>query len=64
MLKTDGNYCWSSTYDYFTSWETSEFSDYNSKYLGYNCESNRQVLALDIMLHYRDVRVRCVRDVR
>jgi hypothetical protein len=64
MLKTDGNYCWSSTYDYFTSWETSEFSDYNSKYLGYNCESNRQVLALDIMLHYSDVRVRCVRDVR
>jgi hypothetical protein len=55
-------YTLSATYDYFAAYDYKDEPTYNRKYLGYNDDWNRHVLALDIMGY--SVRVRCVRDVR
>jgi hypothetical protein len=63
LPQADGCYFLSATYDYFVSHDFRNETSDNHKYLGYNCEGNRKVPALDILGH-SPIRLRCVRDVR
>jgi hypothetical protein len=64
LPQADNCFFYSSTHDYFTSWIFREYDSYNAKYLGYQNDGNRRVMALDILGHDGSVRMRCVRDVR
>lgn len=64
LPQADNCFFYSSTHDYFTSYILRSYDTDKSKYLGYQNDGNRHVMALDILGHDGSVKLRCVRDVR
>lgn len=63
LPQKDGSFTFSSTQNYFIDYTQKDYTEYNRKYIGYNKEGDRMVLALDCY-GKTPIRLRCVRDVR
>jgi hypothetical protein len=63
ILRADNSYAFCGTQNYFVDYYLKDYSDNNQKYIGYNPEWNRKLLALDCY-NRSSYKLRCVRDVK